>query len=124
MTKINPVDAFVGARLREIRFQRRVSLNRLSSGVSLTPARILAYENGEERIAARVMFDLCSVLNVSPGEFFERSKNSATVDGFHKRFAKCVRPISDGDIGSETLRPEPAPYVTSNSLSHKGLSNK
>ena len=128
MTKTNHVDAFVGARLREIRFQRGVSLNRLASRVSLTPARILAFENGEERIPARMMFELCSVLNVLPAEFFEVSKNGAAVSGCHKRAANAVGdmvPMTESAArrhGGETPPPDPRPYSARNPLSHKGLS--
>lgn len=66
----NQIDVQVGARLRELRFQNSLSVHALAQAVGVTETRLLMFENGEARIDAMVMADMCRSLNVRPGAFF------------------------------------------------------
>lgn len=77
MPDANPVDVFVGARLRERRLQRGFPLNRLSSQTGVSAARLLRFENGLERITPAIMIKFCGVLEIHPGYFFERTSIEA-----------------------------------------------
>ncbi|WP_425540693.1 helix-turn-helix domain-containing protein [Rhodoblastus acidophilus] len=71
MSDANPVDTFVGARLRERRMQRGLPLNALAARTDVTAMRLLCFEEGRERIPAKVMLAFCRVLDIQPAYFFE-----------------------------------------------------
>jgi len=67
----NPVDVFVGARLRLRRTIAGFSQQKLGEAVDLTFQQIQKYEKGANRISASRMFQFAHVLGVSPAYFFE-----------------------------------------------------
>lgn len=69
--KRNPVDVFVGARLRLRRTIAGYSQQKLGDSVSLTFQQIQKYEKGANRISASRMFQFAHVLGVPPAYFFE-----------------------------------------------------
>jgi len=71
MQVFNPIDVKVGACLRNIRFQRGWSVGYLAKCIGVASARILDFESGATRIDARIMVEICRVLNVKPRYFFE-----------------------------------------------------
>ena len=66
MPDANPVDALVGARLRERRLQQGLPLNALSLQTGVGSARLLRFEKGLERVPAAIMVKLCGVLRFAP----------------------------------------------------------
>ena len=67
----NPVDVFVGARLRLRRTIAGFSQQKLGETVNLTFQQIQKYEKGANRVSASRMFQFAHVLGVSPAYFFE-----------------------------------------------------
>lgn len=67
----NPIDAYIGSRLR----LRRTSLARrqadLAAAAGLTKVRLGRYERGTERIAADDLYRLADILNVPASYFFD-----------------------------------------------------
>ncbi|WP_196305433.1 helix-turn-helix domain-containing protein [Rhodoblastus acidophilus] len=78
MHDANPVDAFVGARLRQRRMQKGLPLSALSCRTGVSSARLLRFEDGQERIPPDIMIKFCSVLEIAPAYFFEWSPNGET----------------------------------------------
>jgi transcriptional regulator with XRE-family HTH domain len=70
MKTLNPIDVQIGRSLRRLRFQAGLSLHRLATAIGVTNARLLEFESGEARIEARVMAEMCDVLDVRPSAFF------------------------------------------------------
>lgn len=69
--KRNPVDIYVGGRLRLKRTLAGLSQERLGDSVGLTFQQIQKYEKGANRISASRMFQFARVLDVAPAWFFE-----------------------------------------------------
>lgn len=67
----DPVDLHVGARLRALRTQRRVSQAAVAEGVGLTFQQVQKYERGTNRISASKLQALACFLAVPVESFFE-----------------------------------------------------
>ena len=67
----DPIDVFVGHRLRERRLQQRLSQSAIAEELGVTFQAIQKYENGTIRIAASTLFRLCKILSVGPAYFFD-----------------------------------------------------
>ena len=65
------VDAFVGAKLKELRKSVKMSQTDLATRVGVTFQQIQKYERGTNRIGASRLWDFCKVFDVKPGRFFE-----------------------------------------------------
>ena len=79
-TLVNPIDAHVGVRLRSLRQQSNMDAEAVveafvadpvATGLTLTQARLTAYEAGVERVGAADLYIFCRILGVKPAEFFE-----------------------------------------------------
>jgi transcriptional regulator with XRE-family HTH domain len=67
----DPIDIFVGKRMRERRRQENLSQSALAARLGVTFQAIGKYECGDVRISASTLFRLCQVLGVGPAYFFE-----------------------------------------------------
>jgi transcriptional regulator with XRE-family HTH domain len=67
----NPIDVYVGSRVRLRRTLHGMSQEKLAEALGLTFQQVQKYERGANRIGASRLFDLSRVLGVSPGYFFE-----------------------------------------------------
>ena len=70
-TKIHPVDAHVGARIRQRRTLIGVSQSKLAEGADITFQQVQKYENGSNRCSASMLWRFAKTLEVEPGYFFE-----------------------------------------------------
>jgi ribosome-binding protein aMBF1 (putative translation factor) len=68
---LNPVDAFVGSRVRGHRIAAGMSEEELGAVIGVTVARVRAYEMGERRIGASLLYEISAALECLPTEFFE-----------------------------------------------------
>lgn len=68
--QIHPVDAHVGARLRERRILLSISQEQLGKYVGLTFQQIQKYEKGLNRISCSKLFEFAKFLKVDIGYFF------------------------------------------------------
>ncbi len=67
----NPIDIYVGARVRALRKMSRLSQQDLALGLGLTFQQVQKYERGTNRISASKLFDIAKTLNVRVSYFFE-----------------------------------------------------
>jgi transcriptional regulator with XRE-family HTH domain len=72
----NPIDAYVGSRVRLRRTLLGMSQAKLGEALGLTFQQIQKYERGGNRVSASRLFDLCRVLGVSAGYFFEEMSDA------------------------------------------------
>ncbi len=82
---MNSIDLHVGARVRAARFQAGLTLGSVASLIDTNAAQLLLYESGKERIPAKIVNQLCRILNVSPHYLFELPLSS---DGPGRRGAR------------------------------------
>ena len=73
----NPVDVYVGARLRLRRSLLGLSQEALAAAMGLTFQQVQKYERGANRVGASRLFDLSRVLDVRVGYFFEEISATA-----------------------------------------------
>lgn len=82
----NPIDQYVGARIRMRRIMLGMSQERLGDAIGLTFQQIQKYEKGINRIGASRLQQVGNILNVPVEFFFEGAPSSANgsqrPDGF------------------------------------------
>ena len=67
----DPVDIHVGGRLRERRGFLGMTQEQLGSALGITFQQVQKYERGANRIGASRLYNICRVLEVAPGYFFD-----------------------------------------------------
>ena len=67
----DPIDVFVGGRVRERRLQAGLSQLALAERLGVTFQQVQKYEAARNRISASTLFRLSQALGVPPGHFFE-----------------------------------------------------
>jgi transcriptional regulator with XRE-family HTH domain len=67
-----PIDAYIGARMRERRTAFGLSQGALSKKLGVTFQQVQKYESDENRVSAARLFDICEALDVSLASMFER----------------------------------------------------
>ena len=89
LEEIDPVDAYVGSRLRLRRNLVGLSQDQLGRASGLTFQQIQKYERGTNRISASRLFDLARLLEVEVAWFFEGFSSAGAADrpqhGNHNR---------------------------------------
>lgn len=66
-----PIDKNVGQRLRKRRIELGMSQQALGEILGLSFQQVQKYESGANRIAASRLFNICQILEVEVGYFFE-----------------------------------------------------
>ncbi len=67
----HPVDTHVGRQLRARRELRGLPQKELARQLGISFQQVQKYESGANRISASKMWQLCEVLDITPGYFFE-----------------------------------------------------
>ena len=67
----HPVDTHVGRKTRQQRELCGLTQVKLARQLGLSFQQVQKYETGANRISASIMWQLCQVLDVAPGYFFE-----------------------------------------------------
>jgi len=67
----DPLDVYVGRRLRRRRLALGISQSSLGESVGVSFQQVQKYESGANRAVVRRLYDFARTLNVSPGYFFE-----------------------------------------------------
>ena len=67
----DPIDKYVGARVRSRRMGMRLSQTKLGETVDVTFQQIQKYENGTNRIGASNLYKISKTLGVDVGFFYE-----------------------------------------------------
>jgi len=84
----DPVDVYVGRRLRKQRTLLRLSQEQLARAVGVTFQQIQKYERGSNRVSASRLYDIAKVLGVPISFFFDHIEDEidgrpeAHIDGF------------------------------------------
>lgn len=78
---IDPVDVFVGQRLRAERLRRGVSQTELGAGIGVTFQQVQKYERGSNRVSASTLAKAAGVLGVKVAEFFPKTEGEADAGG-------------------------------------------
>jgi transcriptional regulator with XRE-family HTH domain len=67
----NPVDVYVGKRMRQRREMQGLPQKELARKLGISFQQVQKYESGANRISASKLWQLCDVLDVEPGYFFD-----------------------------------------------------
>ena len=67
----NPIDAYVGARIRMRRVELKISRASLGEAIGLTHQQIQKYENGTNRVGASRLQQICAMLQIPVAFVFE-----------------------------------------------------
>ena len=67
----NPIDIYVGSRIRLRRKDRKISQSMLAKELGLTFQQVQKYERGGNRVSASKLYETARVLEVPVGFFFE-----------------------------------------------------
>ncbi|MBW8309359.1 MAG: helix-turn-helix domain-containing protein [Candidatus Paracaedibacteraceae bacterium] len=65
------VKIYVGQKLKRQREDHNLSQAELARLLNISPQQLSKYERGADKIPAHRLYQLCTVLNVSPNFFFE-----------------------------------------------------
>jgi transcriptional regulator with XRE-family HTH domain len=71
LKRVNPVDKFVGSRMRMRRLLLNMSKTEIGDALGLTFQQVQKYESGANRIGAGRLQQLCQILRVPVAFFFE-----------------------------------------------------
>lgn len=93
----NPVDAYVGSRVRIRRTMLGMSQQRLAQELSVTFQQIQKYEKGLNRIGASRLWDLAQVLGVNVDFFYEDLDTEAS-DQSPRKLNKPLRISEDSAV--------------------------
>lgn len=92
----DPVDVYVGARLRLRRNLIGLSQKRLGESAGLTFQQIQKYERGTNRMGASRLFQLARLLGVSVSYFFDEMSSGMSGDEYGMGFAEGAPTPLDG----------------------------
>jgi transcriptional regulator with XRE-family HTH domain len=79
--RANPIDVYVGTRVRLRRMLLGMSQEKLGEKLGLTFQQVQKYEKGVNRVGASRLFELSKVLGVRVGYFFEDAPGQSIADG-------------------------------------------
>lgn len=114
----NPVDIYVGGRIRTRRAALGMSQEKLAEGLGITFQQVQKYEKGTNRVGASRLHRIAEVLSVSPSFFFHNapshgvaafsSEGEDTLTEFMQRadghkLAKAWLKIGDSDARRKLL---------------------
>ncbi len=69
---LDPIDVHVGARIRELRAEQRITQARLATSLGVTFQQVQKYERGVNRMAASTLVRAASALGCEIGDLFPR----------------------------------------------------
>jgi transcriptional regulator with XRE-family HTH domain len=76
----DPVDLYVGARVRAVRRGRGVTQIKLAASIGLSWQQVQKYEVGQNRVSASVLVHIAEVLEVPPVDLLPASRRKAASD--------------------------------------------
>jgi transcriptional regulator with XRE-family HTH domain len=77
----DPIDRYVGSRIRARRLGLRMSQTKLGEAIGVTFQQIQKYENGTNRVGSSNLFKIAKALGVDVGYFFQDMPESAWKEG-------------------------------------------
>ena len=102
----NPIDLYVGSRVRLRRSILGMSQERLAAELGVTFQQVQKYERGANRIGASRLWDLAQVLGVSVDFFYQDIDTATTNQSPRKMYARpeLAEEIADFDMNMLTRR--------------------
>lgn len=97
---MNPVDSYVGARIRLRRRMLGLSQEKLGNAVGLSFQQVQKYEKGANRIGAGKLWRFAEFLGVPVGFFFEGVDEN--IDGIPAGVAESASDVFDAHMDRET----------------------
>jgi transcriptional regulator with XRE-family HTH domain len=91
----DPVDRYVGSRVRMRRLMLGLSQSKLADQVELTFQQVQKYEKGSNRIGAGRLYQLSHILDVPVSFFFEGAPRPTGLPSRNRRDAPSPRYLSD-----------------------------
>ncbi len=76
-TSPNPIDQFVGARLKQLRLERNQTQKQLGQALDRTFQQVQKYENGSNRISASMLYQIAGIFDVPILYFFQGLSSDA-----------------------------------------------
>jgi DNA-binding transcriptional regulator YiaG len=73
--RVSPVDAWIGSRVRIKRTSLGISEQEFSTSLKIEGNHLAAFEAGEKRINAALLFRIAKLMDVSPDHFFRGYTN-------------------------------------------------
>jgi transcriptional regulator with XRE-family HTH domain len=110
--KVDPIDSLVGARIRLLRRQRKMSQTELGKAIGVTFQQIQKYELGKNRVGAGRLHLVATALKVPVAELFDGAAESDAVlvktrtvafDPQALRIAEAFARISDKSLRSSLV---------------------
>lgn len=80
----DPVDIYVGGRVRERRVMMGLTQDKLGDAIGLTFQQVQKYEKGSNRISASRLYQMSTVLDVPVSFFFDGYAPAVTYDPDHR----------------------------------------
>lgn len=113
----NPIDIYVGGRLKYRRTMLGISQEKLAEALNVTFQQIQKYEKGINRIGASRLYQLSEILNISVSFFFEGctiepmyilneaigSEYGASSANFSKELIKAITKIKNEQVRQKIL---------------------
>ncbi|MHA1570466.1 MAG: helix-turn-helix domain-containing protein [Alphaproteobacteria bacterium] len=99
----HPVDVYVGQRLRQRRELSGMPQKELARKLGISFQQVQKYESGANRISASKLWELCCVLDVAPGYFFDGISGATTPAG--------EKSLPEGEVGDYQSDPRSARQI-------------
>lgn len=99
----DPIDKYVGSRIRERRVGLRMSQTKLGEAIGVTFQQVQKYENGSNRVGASNLYKIARTLGVDVGFLFE---------GIEDVLSGEAEPLSMGFSDTETTPFESDPMAS------------
>ena len=101
----DPIDQYVGARLRERRVWQKLSQSDLAQIIGVTYQQAQKYENGTNRVSASTLWKFAKALGVDVPYFFENlPKTTIRIEAATKELSKATEAGSAVKFAREVMR--------------------
>lgn len=100
----NPIDVYVGKRLRMRRLMLDMSQEALADALGLTFQQVQKYEKGANRVGASRLQRLSEILQVPVGFFFEGLASKSTANGAQSAAPAYVADFTASSDGLALIR--------------------
>src|SRR6266852_850294 len=78
-TEIDPVDLYIGERIRTRRRQLGMSMEAVSAAIDVSWQQLSKYEHGQNRVSCSMLARIANALGVAPAWFFQGAPMMSTV---------------------------------------------
>lgn len=72
------VDALLGARMRELRLARKLTLDQIASKTGVSPQMVSKYEFGRSPMTGQRIYDVAAALDVTVADLFAKVPSPGT----------------------------------------------